>query len=139
MTLALRLERLEAAIASAALRAGRQRQDITVLAVSKRQPLSAVLAAYDLGLRDFAENTVQALLERAQAFAAAGRSVRWHMLGRLQRNKAAAVGRLAHCLHSFDRPELLAPLCQVERSLPPLEVLVQINSGEAHKGGGSLV
>ncbi|MEL6547635.1 MAG: YggS family pyridoxal phosphate-dependent enzyme, partial [Myxococcota bacterium] len=86
-TLAQRLETLRERIATAARAAGREPHSVTLLGVSKRQPDDALREAYDAGLRDFGENTVQELHRKAEVFALEGRDVRWHFIGHLQRNK----------------------------------------------------
>jgi pyridoxal phosphate enzyme (YggS family) len=75
---------------------------VTLIAVSKRQPLGRIAELYDLGVRDFGENYVQALSDRAQQLAGTGRHPRWHLIGHLQKNKVAQAARVAPLLHTVD-------------------------------------
>jgi pyridoxal phosphate enzyme, YggS family len=87
-------------IASAAARAGRNSDEITLVAVSKTKPLELVKLAYQAGIRDFGENKVQEALGKMAEFSPS--DVRWHMIGHLQTNKANKVyGSFAY-IHSVD-------------------------------------
>ncbi len=101
----------EVRIAAAARAAGRERSELTLVAVSKTWPASDVLLLASLGLRDFGENRVQEVVRKA-ADVAAGMAggVRWHFVGRLQRNKCRTVAGFATLVHSVDRPELVTAL-----------------------------
>lgn len=135
-----RLAHIEDAIAEACRAAGRRRDEVTLLAVSKEQPDEAVDALHALGLRDFGENKVQALDRRASADAdvEGGRwpDARWHLIGPLQTNKARDVARLRPTLlHSLDRAELVTALDK-RLSGPPLPCLVQVDiDREPQKAG----
>ena len=75
-------------VRTAAQSVGRTPDEIRLIAVSKRQPFERLEEAYRLGLRDFGENTAQGLAARVRECDAAGlRGIRWHFVGRLQRNK----------------------------------------------------
>ena len=115
---------------------------VRLVAVSKFQPLGALQEAYDAGQRDFGENYVQELVEKAPQMPS---DVRWHFIGKLQGNKAksllGAVPNL-HCVETVDTLKLANRLNTVCASLgcrdasAPLEVMVQLNtSGEASKSG----
>ncbi|MEM6784336.1 MAG: YggS family pyridoxal phosphate-dependent enzyme [Bacteroidota bacterium] len=130
-------------IDEAAERSGRAPSDVTLVAVSKTFPLADVVAARAAGLRDFGENRVQELDEKAHALPGAWMNpdepdaVRWHHIGSLQRNKAKAVCEVADLFHALDSPRLATALdkraAAVGRVLP---CLVQVNvSGEASKSG----
>ena len=83
-----RLAAIKRELASSAESAGRKSDEVTLIAVTKRQPIEQVFRAYDLGVRDFAENMAGALQERHWALHKSGRrDVRWHFIGHLQRNK----------------------------------------------------
>ena len=80
-----KLEQVETRIANAAARAGRQRDDITLLAVTKKFPAAQIREAYQLGLREFGENYVQEFeAKRAELTDCAG--ARFHLIGHLQSN-----------------------------------------------------
>ena len=134
--LASRLAAVKAKVATSARAAGRNPDDVRLIAVSKVQPLEMVVEAWHLGVRDFGENTAQSLKERAEAFGERGlKPVRWHMIGALQRNKAKLVAPRAYAVHSVDRLELGEALA---RRAPGdgLNGLIQVNAGrEPQKGG----
>ena len=90
---------VEENIQKACIRAGRKRDEITLIAVSKTKPLDMLLEAYDAGARDFGENKVQEILEKFPAMPA---DARFHMIGHLQRNKVRQVIDKATLIHSVD-------------------------------------
>src|SRR3954467_2446417 len=97
-------------IAAAARAAGRDPSSVRLIAVSKTWPAEAVRAVAALGQVDFGENRVQELLGKAAALA--DLPLRWHAIGQLQRNKAAAVARLGAVVHSVDRTALATTLAR---------------------------
>jgi hypothetical protein len=138
--LAERLASVRARIAAAAARAGRRPEEITLVGVSKRQPAEAVAALLAAGLGHCGESFVQEAREKIPAVAAlrgAAPAPRWHLVGRLQRNKARLAAGLFDVVESLDRPELAAALdAGAAAHGRTLEVLLQVNvSGEAQKGG----
>lgn len=139
----MHLEPIRERIAEAALRAGRDPAGISIVAVTKGHPVTAVGEAVAAGLLDIGENKVQEALEKMNQWqaatpAAAGR-VRWHLIGHLQRNKAKhAVGRFA-LIHSVDSVRLADEL-EKQAGAKDLvqDVLVQVNvAREAQKSGVS--
>jgi pyridoxal phosphate enzyme (YggS family) len=128
-------------IAAAARAAGRDPSSVRLIAVSKTWPAEAVRAVAALGQVDFGENRVQELLGKADELA--DLPLRWHAIGQLQRNKAAAVARLGAVVHSVDRSSLAAALARAaEAAGNRLDVLVQVDLGgpageEAARGGAS--
>ncbi|OIP42407.1 MAG: YggS family pyridoxal phosphate enzyme [Deltaproteobacteria bacterium CG2_30_63_29] len=132
-----RLDEVERRIREACARAGRPREAITLIAVSKGQPVEAVAEAYALGLRVFGENYVQEWLEKAKALPA---DIEWHVIGALQTNKAklVATGPVA-CVHSVDRPKLAVALAAKRETEDVLDVLAELNlSAELTKAGTSV-
>jgi PLP dependent protein len=131
-----RLASVNARIEAAALAAGRARSEISLVAVTKTHPSTAIRAAYAAGQRDFGENYVQELLSKADELAEL-EGIVWHMIGHLQRNKARQVVRLAPVVHTIDSVRLAAELGKRASELPqPLSVLVEVNvGGEAQKAG----
>ncbi len=118
-----------------ALAAGRNAQEVTLVAVSKKQPFARVREAHACGVRNFGENTVQGLVSTAQALAQAGLTARWHFVGRLQRNKINKLLPLVSLIHTVDSEELAMALAQRAGALG-IDVLVQVNVGrEPQKGG----
>ena len=124
------LASLRTRIAAAA--AGRNADEITLVAVSKTQPEAAILAAQALGLTVFGENRVQ---EAAEKFPRPGTSL--HLIGALQTNKAAQAVRLATCIESLDRQKLadaIARAADAAGCQPTL--LVQVNIGDEPQKAG---
>jgi PLP dependent protein len=115
--LAANLGRVRARIADACAAAGRERGEITLVAVAKTYPASDVLHLAELGVRDIGENRDQEAAPKVALVAAAGAEVRWHFIGQLQRNKARSVARYAHLVHSVDRPELVQALARAREAV----------------------
>jgi PLP dependent protein len=119
---------VRARIAAAARAAGRDPASVALLAVSKTRTAGDVRDLAGLGQLDFGENRAQELL--AKAADVADLPLRWHFVGQLQRNKAAAVARLGAVVHSVDRAALLPVLDRVgQESGRVVEVLVQVDLG----------
>ncbi len=123
-------------IEEAAKRAGRPDRDVRLIAVSKTKPAEAIRAAYAAGQRDFGENYVQELVEKADALRDLT-AIRWHAIGQLQRNKAKFVARVATLVHAVDRADLAAELGKrAAAESRTIDVLIEVNvAGEATKGG----
>jgi PLP dependent protein len=127
------LRAVRARIDAAARAAGRDPSSVALLAVSKTWPADAVRALAALGQADFGENRAQELTAKAQQLKdleLTDLPVRWHFIGQLQRNKAAAVARLGAVVHSVDRPALVGVLDRVGADANrPVEVFVQVDLG----------
>ena len=124
--IAANLERLRAALADAALRAGRRPEDVKLIAVSKTQPAEAVAAAIAAGQRVFGESTVQDALTKIPHFA--GQALEWHFIGHLQSNKARFIpGNFAwvHSLTSVKLAQRLARLAQEQNTI--INTLIEVN------------
>jgi pyridoxal phosphate enzyme (YggS family) len=139
---AARLAALRARAAAAAARAGRAPGEVTLIGVAKRQPAELVVAAVAAGLCDVGENFVQEARDKIPAVreALAARGVaapRFHLVGRLQSNKARVAAPLFDCVQSVDRADLARELARrAEAAGRTLAALVQVNlSGEPQKGG----
>lgn len=133
--LARHLERARQRIAAAAGRAGRDPDSITLIAVTKGHPVSAMLEALDQGVMDLGENRIQDALPKLEQLE--GTPARVHLIGQLQTNKVnKAVGRFASIL-SVDRMDLLTKIARRAAELELVQpVWVQVNtSGEARKAG----
>jgi pyridoxal phosphate enzyme (YggS family) len=100
-----RLDAVRARIAAAAARAGRPAQSVRLVAVSKTYPAAHVLAAAAHGQRDFGENKVQEGLEKIAG--TADNSIRWHIIGHLQSNKARKAAEAFDWVHAIDSVSLL--------------------------------
>lgn len=85
----------------------------TLIAVSKTQPVESIEALYHLGHRDFGENYVQELVEKAEKLRAAGcDGIRWHFIGHLQTNKVKSLIPHLHAVHSVDSEKLALELAK---------------------------
>lgn len=127
--LAENLRAVETRISAACARAGRERESVTLVAVTKTVGSEVARLLPGLGVVDLGENRPQELWKKAAAIP----GVRWHMIGHLQRNKVERTVPLVHLVHSVDSVRLLEALETQER---PVDVLLEVNcSGEARKGG----
>jgi PLP dependent protein len=136
--LSRRLTEVRERIARAAARAGRQPDDVRLVAVSKTHSIDDVRAAAAAGQLDFGENRVQEALQKIAA--APDLPVRWHLIGHLQSNKARKAAVPFSCLHSIDRIEILDAVdrAAAEAGTGP-EILVQVDlAGEPTKHGAAL-
>jgi len=133
-----RLAAVREQIAQAAARAGRQPEDVTLVAVSKTFPAEAVREAFAAGLRVFGENKVQeAEGKMASLGAILAQGARFHLVGHLQGNKAKKAAALFECVHSVDSADLARRLASAAAEHGKvLGVLVQVDlAGEATKHG----
>lgn len=129
------IRRVRERMDTAARASGRAPEDITLVAISKFQPDSAVKAAWKAGVRVFGENRVQ---EAKAKVAAVGEGPEWHMVGRLQTNKAKDAARLFGMVQSVDREELALALDRAaEAAGRPLRTLIQVNVTGADRQGGA--
>lgn len=120
-------------IEAAARRAGRDPASVTLVAATKTVDVARVQAVVDAGVTDVGENRAQELLTKTAVAAAPPLEVRWHFLGRLQRNKVKALAPWVTCWQSVDRPELGA---EIARRAPGARVLVEVNLAEEPQKGG---
>jgi len=134
-SLAANIAEVRSHIARAAERAGRNPDEVTLIAVSKTRPVELVKLAYSLGVVHFGENRVQEALPKIAAFRP--RDLRWHMIGHLQSNKAGKVVGNFDCVHSVDSLHLARTLDRHARELEiRLPILLQVNiAGEESKEG----
>ncbi|MEM9530640.1 MAG: YggS family pyridoxal phosphate-dependent enzyme [Pseudomonadota bacterium] len=117
--------------------AGRQPEEIRLLAVSKRHPAALIAALAELGQRDFGENYVSEALEKQEQLA--DLPLTWHFIGPIQSNKTAAIARHFNWVHSVDRAKILRRLSSSRPAdEPPLNVCLQVNlEQEASKSGAA--
>jgi PLP dependent protein len=127
-----KLEQVETRIANAAARAGRKRDDITLLAVTKKFPPAAIREAYQLGLREFGENYVQEFeVKRADLTDLSG--ARFHFIGHLQSNKSKKAAEIFDVIQTVDSAKLAERLNAEQK---PLEVMIEVKlSSEEAKAG----
>lgn len=134
LALRQRLSEVLLRIAAAAERVGRSPHAVTLVAVSKGFDAEAIRAGRRVGQADFGESRAQELRRKSEEI---GPGVRWHFVGRLQRNKVRDVVGLASLIHSVDRFELAEAIA--ERMAPRggvQRVLVQVNVGDDPAKGG---
>jgi PLP dependent protein len=135
--IAANLAQVRAAIAAAAIAAGRPADVVRLVAVSKTHPAEAVVAALAAGQFVFGENRVQEAAGKFPALRGAHPDLRLHLIGGLQTNKAREAVRLADVIESLDRPRLadaIADAAEHEGRLPRL--LVQVNTGDEPQKSG---
>jgi len=136
MSVAENVEKIEERIAAACARSGRKRDEITLMAVTKFQELSAVEAAWDAGLRCFGESRVQEAVAKFDGFRERRPDARLHFVGGLQRNKAKTAAALFDCVQSVDREEIARELAKHAAARErPLPVLLELRTGEDSKSG----
>ncbi|WP_371188363.1 YggS family pyridoxal phosphate-dependent enzyme [Thalassotalea maritima] len=119
-------------------RAKRDVNSVTLLAVSKTKPIDDIKQAYQAGQRQFGENYVQELAEKASALQNfANQDIVWHFIGPIQSNKSRLVAEHAHWVHTIDRIKIAKRLNdQRDSNITPLQVCLQVNiSGEDSKSG----
>ena len=136
-TICANLQAVRSRIAAAAQRAGRRREDIALLAVSKTVAAERIDEAVAAGQRAFGENYAQEGIGKIAALAAL--DLEWHFIGPLQSNKTRPVGEHFDWVHSIERFKVAERLSVARGGgLPPLQVCVQVNvSGESSKSGVS--
>ena len=130
-----RLSAIDAAIADAARRAGRDPAGITRIVVTKFHPAALVRELYGLGVREVGENRQQELSSKSHELAELG-ELRWHFIGQAQTNKAGLIRRAAQAVHSVDRPRIADALDRAGADAAPLDVLLQINLTDDPGRGG---
>lgn len=128
------LKKIQENIILAAKRAGRNPDDITLIAVSKTKPAEMIKEVYDCGVREFGENKVQEILQKSEFLPP---DISWHMIGHLQRNKVKAVIGRAKLIHSVDSVRLAEEISkQAFNSGIVVNILLEVNvAGEETKYG----
>jgi len=136
MSVAENIARVRERIQAAAMRAGRDADDITLMAVSKTFPAHSIREAYEAGIRHFGENRVQEFAGKVKDLDDLGEA-RWHMIGHLQSNKATKASELFHAVDSVDSFKLAEKLNEAAiKANKTLAVLIEINvGGEEAKTG----
>ena len=134
MTLERRYAQVAERVAAAARRAGRNPDDVTIVAVSKTVPIDVVAAARDAGIRDLGENRAQELREKALAL---GEGICWHFIGHLQNNQVRYVVGVADLVHSVDRYGVAETISRRAGAVGMTQdVLIEVNvAGERSKQG----
>jgi len=118
-------------IDDAAARSRRDPASVTLVAVTKGQPVDVILEAYNLGHRDFGENRAAELAEKAPLLPD---DIRWHFIGSLQTRQANLARPHTHLLHSLDRPRLINRWADPDGPPP---ALLQVNIAEEPQKHGA--
>lgn len=122
------LAEVESRIQAACSRAGREREDVTLIAVSKTKPVSVLQEAYDLGVRTFGENKVQELTEKYEALP---KDIHWHMIGHLQTNKVKYIVDKVDMIHSVDSLKLAETIeKEAAKKNCVVNILIEVNVAE---------
>lgn len=143
--LAAALTAVRARLDAAARAAGRTPGDVALLPVTKYFPASDAVLLYELGCRSFGESREQEAGPKIARFreTVTDPGVAWHMIGRLQRNKARAVARWAHTIHSVDSVRLADAVAAGARAAhesgdrsSPIRIVLQVSlDGDPQRGG----
>jgi hypothetical protein len=136
-SIGINLQEVKRRIVAACVAAGRSEQSVTLLAVGKTFPATALREAFAAGQRAFGENYVQEALVKIEALADLRAQLEWHLIGPLQSNKTRPVAEHFDWVHTVDRLKIAERLAeQRPRGRPPLNLCLQVNvSGEASKSG----
>ena len=131
------LKEVEAKIQAACDRAGRKREEVTLIAVSKTKPIEMLQEAYDLGVRVVGENKVQEITAKYDALPD---DIHWHMIGHLQRNKVKYIAGKVALIHSVDSLRLAKTISEeAVKHNCEIPLLIEVNvAGEESKFGVSV-
>ncbi len=125
---------VEARVAAACARAGRARESVTLIAVSKTKPVEDIRELIEVGVVDFGENKVQEMCSKMEAIP---EELHWHLIGHLQRNKVKFIAGSTHLIHSVDSMRLAQEIqkeaAKVGRVCP---VLIEVNIGNEESKDG---
>ncbi len=130
------LQKVEENIEAACKRAGRDRSEVTLIAVSKTKPVDMLQEVYDTGIREFGENKVQEMMDKYEVLP---KDIQWHMIGHLQRNKVKYLMGKAALIHSVDSLRLAEEIsAQSVKHDVITDILIEVNiAGEESKFGTS--
>jgi PLP dependent protein len=122
-------------VARATERARRSKSSVTIVAVSKQQPATAIAAAHRSGLDNFGESYAQEALPKIDALAEL--PLTWHFVGKLQANKTRQIAERFAWVHTVDRLRIAERLNEQRPAFAaPLHVLIQVNQGEEPQKSG---
>ena len=118
-------DRVDAVISDACTKAGRNRDDVTLIAVSKTKPVSMLQEIYDHGCRHFGENKVQELVDKYEVLP---KDIKWHMIGHLQRNKVKYIVDKVALIHSVDSLRLAEEISkEALKKNVEVDILIEVN------------
>ena len=119
------LKNVEERVQAACDRAGRKREEVTLIAVSKTKPVEMLQEIYDENIRDFGENKVQELCDKIEKMP---KDIKWHMIGHLQRNKVKYIVGQVALIHSVDSYRLAEEInIQAKKKNIIVPILVEVN------------
>lgn len=122
------LKKVEDNVDAACRKAGRSRDEVTLIAVSKTKPVEMLSTIYNQGIRDFGENKVQEMCDKMEQLPS---DIRWHMIGHLQTNKVKYIVGHTTLIHSVDSLHLAKEIeKQAEKKDVTVDILVEVNIAE---------
>lgn len=122
------LKKVEGNVEAACRKAGRSRDEVTLIAVSKTKPVEMLSTIYNQGIRDFGENKVQEMCDKMEQLPS---DIRWHMIGHLQTNKVKYIVGHTTLIHSVDSLHLAKEIeKQAEKKDVTVDILVEVNIAE---------
>jgi len=134
------LQDIRARIARSAEIAGRKPEAVELIAISKTHDAEAIEPLLAAGQRVFGENRVQEAKAKWPALRTAYPEVKLHLVGQLQSNKAEDAVALFDCIHSVDRPSLVAALGKaMEKAARKVPCFIQVNIGAEDQKGGCAI
>ena len=123
-----KLKKVEDNVDAACRKAGRSRDEVTLIAVSKTKPVEMLSTLYNQGIRDFGENKVQEMCDKMEQLPS---DIRWHMIGHLQTNKVKYIVGHTTLIHSVDSLHLAKEIeKQAEKKDVTVDILVEVNIAE---------
>lgn len=122
------LQQVEENIKKACKKSGRDRADVTLIAVSKTKPVEMLQTVYDCGVRDFGENKVQEMCDKMEVLPG---DIKWHMIGHLQTNKVKYIVGRTELIHSVDSVHLAVEIQkQAVKKDVIVPILIEVNIAE---------
>ena len=119
---------VEANIQKACERAGRSRDEVTLIAVSKTKPVSDIYEVMETGIKDYGENKVQELCDKIETIS---EPLNWHMIGHLQRNKVKYIVDKVRMIHSVDSLRLAQQISsEAVKKGVDVDILIEVNVAE---------
>lgn len=119
---------VESRIQEACERAGRKREEVTLIAVSKTKPVSDIYEVIETGIKDYGENKVQEMCNKIETIK---EPLNWHMIGHLQRNKVKYIVDKAKLIHSVDSLRLAQQISQeAQKKGVEADILIEVNIAE---------
>jgi pyridoxal phosphate enzyme (YggS family) len=136
MSITANIAKIEERIQKACDSAGRKREEITLMGISKFVPVDIVEEAYRAGISCFGESRVKEATEKFDTFRDKYPDTQLHLVGSLQRNKAKPAALFFDCIQSVDREQLINELVKhTGQREKPLAVLLELHTGEDTKSG----